>query len=263
MLMVGFITAVVLPPVLLAVDINNDGVVNTLDLNIYKLAHRTTCGDPAYNSFADFNKDCEVNAIDLNILRKAYRLPAPTIPNIRDRTPGWTFGIPIDRVGWTVQVSDEHDVEDRYGILDGVPEYIWRSGSASATNPTSSFPHTVVVDMQAQHWVDGLVYVPRPYDASVSWSENGNIAQYEVWVSDNYTPEHIDETGETVAANGIWGRVASGTLTYDTPGQTQTIEFLIPNNVRWVKLVALSDVKGTNIAAAGEIYITESLPDVQ
>ena len=60
-------------------DLNNDGETNTLDLNIYKLAHRTACGDPPYNPNADFNGDCRINTLDLNIYKRLHRkLPGPS-----------------------------------------------------------------------------------------------------------------------------------------------------------------------------------------
>lgn len=183
-------------------------------------------------------------------------LPISDIPTPRG-VAGWTFGVLMDRDGWSVEVSSEHATEDRAGMLDGDPMTIWRSGSAGHSE-TGVFPHTVIFDMKRESWVDGMIYTPRPYDVSVSYSENGTIADYEIWISNNYAPAHLDEP-----ANGTWGRVASGTFTYETHNQTQRVDFLIPNKARWIKLVAISDIKGTNIAAAGEIYITESLRDIE
>jgi len=56
-------------------DLNNDGDTNTLDLNLYKQAHRTSTGDPNYNADADFNGDGEINTLDLNIYKGLHRLP--------------------------------------------------------------------------------------------------------------------------------------------------------------------------------------------
>jgi hypothetical protein len=75
---------------------------------------------------------------------------------------------------------------------------------------------------------------------------NGIITDYEVWVGDDLN---------------AWGRVAKGTFTYDDIPQPQVIEFLIPNNARYVKLVALADMNGSPYATAAEVYITESLKD--
>jgi len=56
-------------------DLNNDGSTNTLDLNLYKLAHRTELGDPNYNVDADFNGDGMINTLDLNIYKGLHRKP--------------------------------------------------------------------------------------------------------------------------------------------------------------------------------------------
>ena len=56
-------------------DLNNDGDTNTLDLNLYKLAHRTSPGDTNYNADADFNGDVVINTLDLNIYKGLHRKP--------------------------------------------------------------------------------------------------------------------------------------------------------------------------------------------
>jgi hypothetical protein len=56
-------------------DLNNDGSTNTLDLNLYKLAHRTSPGDTNYNANADFNGDVVINTLDLNIYKSLHRKP--------------------------------------------------------------------------------------------------------------------------------------------------------------------------------------------
>jgi len=56
-------------------DLNNDGDTNTLDLNLYKLAHRSACGDDNYDPVADFNGDCRINTLDLNIYKGLHRKP--------------------------------------------------------------------------------------------------------------------------------------------------------------------------------------------
>ena len=56
-------------------DLNNDIITNTLDLNLYKLAHRTVVGSPNYNPDADFNGDGRINTLDLNIYKGLHRKP--------------------------------------------------------------------------------------------------------------------------------------------------------------------------------------------
>ena len=60
-------------------DLNNDGSTNTLDLNLYKQAHRTRLGDANYNADADFNGDGTINTLDLNIYKGLHRkAPGPS-----------------------------------------------------------------------------------------------------------------------------------------------------------------------------------------
>ena len=56
-------------------DLDNDGSTNTLDLNLYKLAHRTNVGDPNYDVDANFNGDGRINTLDLNIYKGLHRKP--------------------------------------------------------------------------------------------------------------------------------------------------------------------------------------------
>ena len=60
-------------------DLNNDGSTNTLDLNLYKAAHRTAVGDANYDVDADFNGDGLINTLDLNTYKGLHRLdPGPS-----------------------------------------------------------------------------------------------------------------------------------------------------------------------------------------
>ena len=56
-------------------DLNNDGSTNTLDLNLYKLAHRSAVGDANYDVDADFNGGGRINTLDLNIYKRLHRKP--------------------------------------------------------------------------------------------------------------------------------------------------------------------------------------------
>jgi len=60
-------------------DLNDDGSTNTLDLNLYKLAHRSAVGDANYDVDADFNGDGVINTLDLNIYKGLHRkVPGPS-----------------------------------------------------------------------------------------------------------------------------------------------------------------------------------------
>ena len=51
-------------------DVNDDGIVNTADLNLISAAFGRRCGEVGYNRLADTNKDCLVNVLDLTSVSK-------------------------------------------------------------------------------------------------------------------------------------------------------------------------------------------------
>jgi hypothetical protein len=57
-------------------DVNGDGVVNCLDLQLIKASFGSKRGQPAYNAAADVNGDGVVNIVDLSTVARA--LPAGT-----------------------------------------------------------------------------------------------------------------------------------------------------------------------------------------
>ena len=60
-------------------DLNDDGSTDTLDLSLYKHAHRTSVGDANYDVDADFNGDGVINTLDLSIYKGLHRQdPGPS-----------------------------------------------------------------------------------------------------------------------------------------------------------------------------------------
>ena len=106
---------------------------------------------------------------------------------------------------------------------------------------------TLIIDTKRSRWLDGMKYTPT--DTAFS--------DYEVWLSTSYTPEHYNAAGDLVAANGTWARIANGTLSGDQT--SYQIDFLIPNKVRWIKIVTPNGARGLGL---GELTITESLEDI-
>lgn len=189
--------------------------------------------------------DCTENI--LNPTPAPPAAPEPTPPEPEPTTSKFNI---IDRAGWTVEVDDEEPQGGAsfksVNVLDGDPTSMWHT-TWSADDPDPPHPHQIVVDMKTEHYVDSVIYTPRAYDDTKDWSENGNVTDYEVWVSKD---------------NQIWARVASGTLEYASPGEEQTIELMTPNLVRYVKLIGLADINNTNYMNVGEINITETLEDI-
>lgn len=119
--------------------------------------------------------------------------------------------------------------------IDGNPQTHWHTKySGSSGDP---LPHEIEIDMGQEYTVNGFRYLPRPDGG------NGNIADYEFYVSNN---------GKN------WGKpVSSGTFV--NRRTDNTITFPEVPRVRFVKLKALSGFnKNPNFAAAAEIHVLQA-----
>ncbi len=89
------------------IDLNNSGGnSNTLDLNLYKLAHRSRQGNANYRPDADFNSDGHINTLDLNILKSLYRQPIG--PGATTASPNnSTFYIHNDHLSTPQTITDQ------------------------------------------------------------------------------------------------------------------------------------------------------------
>jgi YVTN family beta-propeller protein len=83
---------------------------------------------------------------------------------------------PLPRAGW-VATADSAELVNAYNppsnVLDGNNATIWHT----PWNSQPPLPHWLMIDMGANKSVKGLKYKPRPD------GDNGNIAQYEIYVS--------------------------------------------------------------------------------
>ena len=94
------------------------------------------------------------------------------------------------------------------------------------------YPHEIQMALGKEMKVKGIKYTPRQDSAE------GRIAKYELYVS---------RDGKE------WGKaVASGT--FNNSKETQTVEFT-PCQARYVKLQALSAIKGDKLAGIAELEI--------
>jgi hexosaminidase len=119
--------------------------------------------------------------------------------------------------------------------IDGDPATYWHSQwSGTEAQP----PHAIVVDLGEVQDVCGLVYTPR--SGSGSGASNGQIAGYEVYGA-------TDATG----IDDDWGEpLAAGTFPRESGDHTASFA---PTEVRYLKLVALSEASGQPWASAAEI----------
>jgi galactose oxidase len=122
----------------------------------------------------------------------------------------------IPKTGWTATASDQAGSYPASNAIDGNPNTIWHSYYTPTVTP---LPHSLTIDMHAQHNVASLAYLPRQ-DAYA----NGRIGQYSVSVS-------LD--GQS------WGTpVASGTWADDS--RRKSIDFRSVF-VRFVRLTAFTE----------------------
>ena len=119
--------------------------------------------------------------------------------------------------------------------IDGDPATYWHSQwSGTEAQP----PHAIVVDLGEVQNVCGLVYTPR--SGSGGGASNGQIADYEVYGS-------TDATG----IDDDWGEpLAAGTFPREAGDHTASFA---SSEVRYLKLVALSEASGQPWASAAEI----------
>ena len=179
---------------------------------------------------------------------------APKPPVVSDiptpaGTYGWSFYDPIDRSTWII-TGDSQEVSTSGRVEQYKVEHLIDDLDTEWHTPWVTpipHPHWVIVDMQTEHWVDSMIILPRKYDETKSWSVNSNPKDYEVWVSTD---------------NSIWARVADGTLDFTPVDEAQTIKFLIPNLVRYVKFVTLSSTEDAPAVVFRDLKITESTKDI-
>ncbi len=149
-----------------------------------------------------------------------------TIPQLGGlfREPG-----PLEKLGATV-TADNHFISHGPELaIDGNPSTIWHTNWEPMAQP----PHHLILDLKKPVRVRGLTYLPRQ-DMT-----NGRIARYELYLT-------------TVGRE--WGRpVASGEWTNDASLKTIRLDQAV--EARFIKLVALSEVRGQPYASAAEIDV--------
>jgi len=135
----------------------------------------------------------------------------------------------LRKLGATVAASSHHAVHGPDLAIDGNPSTIWHTNWEPPAQP----PHELILDLKERVRLQGIRYLPRQ-DMT-----NGRIARYEVYLS-------LDgkEWGSAMAA-GTWPNDAA----------RKTVPFEKPREARFLKLVALNEVRGQPFAAVAELDI--------
>jgi hexosaminidase len=119
--------------------------------------------------------------------------------------------------------------------IDGNPATYWHSQWSPTT---ATYPHSIVLDLGEPQSICGLWYTGR--SSAGSGGANGRIGDYEVYASTTVS-----------AIDGDWGEAVAGG-TFENSASAQLASFA-PREVRYLKLVALSEANGNPWATAGEL----------
>ena len=149
-----------------------------------------------------------------------------TIEQLRGlfREPG-----PLEKLGATVAADNHHISHGPELAIDGNPATIWHTNWEPMARP----PHHLILDLKKPVRVRGVTYLPRQ-DMT-----NGRIARYELYLT---------------AVGREWGRpVALGEWPNDATLKTIRLDQAV--EARFVKLVALSEVRGQPFASVAEVDV--------
>lgn len=133
-------------------------------------------------------------------------------------------------------VDSEQAGEGAELAIDGNTNTFWHT-QWSPTSP--AYPHEVILDLGSDFMVSGFKYLPRQ-----DGSQNGHVAGYEIYVSDNTRFNKRN-------------KVASGTWTYST---AEKIVHFSDKAGRYVRFLATSEVNGNPWACAAELSAIVSSP---
>jgi len=141
-------------------------------------------------------------------------------------------------------VSSEETVlanNSAINALDGNPNTIWHSQYSN--NPDTPYPHEIQLDLGSSSLVSGFTYLPRP--AGVGADQNGRVANFEIYVSDD------SNNWGTAVSTGTWANTIA----------LKTVNFTAVQG-RYLRFVALSEVNGQPWASAAEINVLRPGPSV-
>lgn len=114
--------------------------------------------------------------------------------------------------------------------VDGNPNTFWHTQWQDAS---PEHPHEIIIELTPPSTIKGFTYLPRQDD-----SDNGSIADYEFYVSDDGM-----DFGQPVKKGTFGASKDKKTVTFD------------PVKCRFIKLKALSEINGEAWTSAAEIGV--------
>lgn len=114
--------------------------------------------------------------------------------------------------------------------VDGNPKTFWHT---QWQDSTPDYPHEIVIELTPPATIQGVTYLPRQDNM-----DHGNIKDYEIYLSDDTV-----EFGDPVAKGSFSDNKAVKMVAFE------------PHQCRYVKLRALSEIKGNPWACVAEIGV--------
>ena len=146
----------------------------------------------------------------------------------------YTFDMYINNSGWKVYnvSSEQGGNEAAKNAIDGNPSTFWHT---RYSGDTPKHPHTIIIDMGKAYNITHFIYQARN-----DGSQNGRIANYEIYFSNSPT---------------LWKTTPDLKGTFANNGSEQAVALSKTTSARYFKLTALSEVNGNAWASAAELSI--------
>lgn len=148
--------------------------------------------------------------------------------------PAATVASTTNKITLTVVKVDSEETEGEDGkganAVDGNTNTIWHTQWQDAS---PEHPHEIIIELTPPSTIKGFTYLPRQDE-----EENGTIADYEFYVSDDGK-----EFGEPVKKGLFEDGRGKKTVTFE------------PKKCRFIKLKALSEINGQPWTSAAEIGV--------
>jgi hypothetical protein len=140
-----------------------------------------------------------------------------------------------------VRVDSQEAENPAEAAIDGDPATCWHTQWRTGATP---HPHEIQIDLRRVVALKGFRYLPRQ-DMT-----NGRIARYEFYVSAEGRAPSEGQSWGTPAARG----------TFPNDAAEQEVLFKRTQPARFIRLVALSEVKGQAFASVAELDVIPAGP---
>ena len=154
----------------------------------------------------------------------------------------------LDRTGWTVTASSQEESGEGAGngvascIVDGQTSTFWHSKWQGSE---AGYPHWFMIDMKSSKSFDAFEYVSRGTGTSDDGENNGNIVNYQIYVSDT-----------EINPNSLPTPVATGTFSYTNGSTSHKVELGKSVKGRYVMLYTTGQsANGRVNASCAEFYL--------